>query len=472
MLAGMPKTYYPTIGLEIHAELTTKSKMFCACKNDAAEEVPNTNICPVCTAQPGAIPTINKEALHSMVKIGLAVGGDIADITEFDRKNYFYPDIPKGYQISQFRYPTVSGGSIAGVPLTRIHLEEDTATSVHKDDHTLVDFNRAGVPLMELVTEPKIHDAETVVKFAKELQMLLRYLGVSTANMELGQMRVEVNISLSEDKEKLGTKVEVKNIGSISFARKAVEYEIKRQSELLDKGEKIIQETRGFDAARGTTTSQRSKEDAHDYRYFPDPDLPKLSLHKLFDLDTIGQNLAELPWERRARYGEQFGLKADDIETYLQSFELAAFFEEVATLLGNDKQLAQLASNYITSDLTYHIKNNDAFVFPEVSHFAKLIKLLSDGKINSRAAKDILEILHTDRKDPEVIAQEKGLFQQSDEGALKKVIEETIAEHASVAAEYKAGKEASLMFLVGQIMKKTKGSANPGLVQKLLKEVI
>lgn len=466
------KTYYPTIGLEIHAELTTKSKMFCACKNDASELIPNKNICPVCTAQPGALPTINKEALHSMVKIGTAVGGTIADVTEFDRKNYFYPDIPKGYQISQFRYPTVSGGSIAGIPLTRIHLEEDTATSVHKDDHTLVDFNRAGVPLMELVTEPAIHDGETVVKFAKELQMLLRYLGVSSANMEQGQMRVEVNISLSDDPNKLGTKVEVKNIGSISFARKAVDYEIKRQTELLEKGEKIIQETRGFDAARGTTMSQRSKEDAHDYRYFPDPDLPKLSLHTLFNLESVKKNLSELPWERRERYATELGIKADDIETYLQSFELAAFFESVVALLGSDKARIQLASNYITSDLTYHMKQNESFVFPEVEHFAKLITLLADGKISSRGAKDILEVLHIERKDPEVIAQDKGLFQQSDEGALKKIIEETVSEHATVAAEYKAGKEASLMFLVGQVMKKTKGSANPGLVQKLLKEVI
>ena len=240
--------YKPTIGLEIHAELKTKTKMFCACKNDTDEKRPNVNICPVCMGHPGTLPVINKEAVKSVLKVGLAVGGKLADFTEFDRKNYFYPDIPKGYQISQYKHPLVSGGELLGVKITRIHLEEDTARSSHetKDESSLVDFNRAGVPLMELVTEPVMHSAEEVVKFGQELQLLLQYLGVAEANMEKGEMRLEANISLSKD-QSLGTKVEIKNLNSFRSAERAIEYEIKRQTEILEGGEKIVQETRGWD---------------------------------------------------------------------------------------------------------------------------------------------------------------------------------------------------------------------------------
>ncbi|HSE34934.1 MAG TPA: Asp-tRNA(Asn)/Glu-tRNA(Gln) amidotransferase subunit GatB, partial [Candidatus Paceibacterota bacterium] len=268
--------YTATIGLEIHAELKTLTKMFCRCKNDPDEERPNWNICPVCTAQPGTLPVINKEALRHMIRIGHAVSGTIADFTEFDRKNYFYPDIPKGYQITQYKYPIVSGGSIRGVDLTRIHLEEDTGSSRHdRGAYTLVDYNRAGVPLMELVTEPVIHDADTAVRFAKELQLLLRTLGASEANMEKGQMRVEANISISKTKE-FGTKVEVKNLNSFKSVHDAIRFELKRHAEVLARGEKIIQETRGWDENAGKTFAQRRKENANDYRYFPEPDLPKL----------------------------------------------------------------------------------------------------------------------------------------------------------------------------------------------------
>ena len=260
--------------------------MFCGCKNDPEEKSPNVNICPICMAHPGALPAINKEAVKHVVKTGRALGGAIADFTEFDRKNYFYPDIPKGYQISQYKYPIVSEGNLNGIEITRVHLEEDTATSKHdRGEYSLLDFNRAGIPLMELVTEPVIHDAETAVRFAKELQLLLRYLGVSGANMEKGEMRVEANISVSKT-DSFGTKVEVKNLNSFKVVEKAIEYEIKRQSEKLERGEKIVQETRGWDEDREETFSQREKESSHDYRYFPDPDLPKLKLSELSEFSA------------------------------------------------------------------------------------------------------------------------------------------------------------------------------------------
>ena len=284
--------YYPTIGLEIHAELKTQTKMFCSCRNDPDQENPNVNICPVCMAHPGTLPVINKKAIENVIKVGLAIDGNIADFTEFDRKNYFYPDIPKGYQISQYKYPIVSGGHLADFDVTRVHLEEDTANNKHdRGDYSLVDFNRAGVPLMELVTEPHTFETtETASKsaslFAKELQLILWYLEVSEANMEKGEMRVEANISVSEDKNKLGTKVEVKNLNSFKSVEKAIKFELDRMTELLENGKKIeiIQETRGWDEEKQKTFSQRKKESSHDYRYFQEPDLPKMKLHEAFDL--------------------------------------------------------------------------------------------------------------------------------------------------------------------------------------------
>ena len=323
------KTYTPTIGLEIHAELKTRTKMFCDSKNDPDETRPNVNVCPICMGHPGTLPVINKEAVRSVIRVGYAVGGKIADYSEFDRKNYFYPDIPKGYQISQYKFPLVSGGNLGDVELTRVHLEEDTASSGHDEgDYSLVDFNRAGVPLMELVTEPVIHSAEEAGNFARELQLLLRYLGVSDANMEKGEMRVEANISVSDDPKKFGTKVEVKNLNSFKAVEKAIEYEVKRHIEALEKGEKIIQETRGWDEDKGKTFSQRQKEDSHDYRYFPDPGLPKLKISEIeeFSEKNIEASLPELPWAKRARYAKDFGLKDADIQIYVSNPEAREIF--------------------------------------------------------------------------------------------------------------------------------------------------
>lgn len=470
----MSKEYYTTIGLEIHAELKTNSKMFCGCINNPDEKTPNQNICPVCMAHPGTLPVINKEALKSVVKVGLALGGQIADFTEFDRKNYFYPDIPKSYQISQYKYPIVSGGELNGVKITRVHLEEDTATSKHdRGNFSLIDFNRAGVPLMELVTEPVIHNSKEAGDFGRELQLLLRYLGVSEANMEKGQMRVELNISVSDDPNKFGTKVEVKNINSFKAVERAAEYETKRMIELLEKGEgdKIVQETRGWDENKQSTFSQRSKENANDYRYFPDPDLPKLFLSEIFDIEKLKNELPELPQAKRLRYKNDYEIKDEDVESYIIDQELGLWFEKVANILKN-KDKIKTASNYITSDYLGLKKTNPEIKLPNAKNFSELIEMVSEGKISSRVAKDILAMIAIEDNSPMAIAEEKDLLQKNDEGALKEIIQKIIDNNPSIVETYRGGKENAIMSLVGQVMKETKGSANPELALKLLKELI
>lgn len=468
----MSKQYYTTIGLEIHAELNTKSKMFCGCINNPNEKTPNVNVCPICMAHPGTLPVINKKAVESVIRVGLALGSNIADFTEFDRKNYFYPDIPKAYQISQYKLPIVSGGSLNGIDITRVHLEEDTATSKHDHgDYSLVDFNRAGVPLMELVTEPVIHSAKEAGDFGRELQLLLRYLGVSDANMEKGEMRVELNISVSDDPNIFGTKVEVKNINSFKAMERAAEYETKRMIALIEDGKKdeIVQETRGWDEFKQSTFSQRKKENANDYRYFPDPDLPKLFLSKIFDIKEM--KLPELPKEKRLRYKNDYGIKDEDIESYINDINLALWFEEVAKILGN-KDSIKIASNYITSDYLGLKKTNPDIKLPSANNFAELITLLSESKISSRGAKDILAMIVINDESPLKIAEEKGLIQNHDEGALKEIVQKVIEANPAVVETYRGGKENALMSLVGQVMKETKGSANPSLVQKILKEIL
>jgi aspartyl-tRNA(Asn)/glutamyl-tRNA(Gln) amidotransferase subunit B len=432
-------------------------------------------------AHPGTLPVINKEAVKSVLRVGKALKGKLAvDFTEFDRKNYFYPDIPKGYQISQYKYPLVSGGMLAGVEITRVHLEEDTARSQHDNPsmdstgspqaaYSLVDFNRGGVPLMELVTEPVIHDAATAVRFARELQLLLKYLGVSDANMEKGEMRVEANISVSKT-EKLGTKCEVKNLNSFRVVEKAIECEILRHIDVLENGGTIRQETRGWNEAKQETYLQRVKENAHDYRYFPEPDLPKLKITEIPEFQNL--ELPELPQERRERFDKDYGVKEEDREMYIFDTKLGAFFEETIKNAG-DTKLAALISNYITSDLAGLQKNNpdiDPFKNITAENFAVLMKMASDAKVSSRGAKDILAIMFKEGGNPEKIAEEKGLLQKNDEGELMVMVEKIIAENEKAVGEYKAGKEASLMFLVGQGMKMAKGSGNPQVFKKLFQE--
>jgi len=467
------KTYYPTIGLEIHAELSTASKMFCGCKNDPNEDRPNVNICPVCMAHPGTLPMVNQEAVKRVIKVGLALGSQIADFCEFDRKNYFYPDIPKGYQISQYKYPIISGGALKGFAITRIHLEEDTGLSKHdRGDFTLVDYNRAGVPLMELVTDPVIHSATDAASFARELQLLLRTLGVSEANLEKGEMRVEPNISISDDERKFGTKVEVKNLNSFKSVERAIEYELARMQALYEAGrqDEIVQETRGWDENKQVTFSQRSKENANDYRYFPDPDLPKMKLHSAFDIEVMKGELPELPWQKRERYAKDFGLKTGDIEVFVQDGKLAGYFE--AVVMDTDPVFAQTAANYLISDVLGLMKKDTVAKLPEVVHFKELIAMVVGREVTSRGAKDILVLITTQSESPKKIAEEKGLLQQNDPEALKAVVQSIINANPKIIADYKSGKEAAIQGLVGQVMKETKGAANPTVTLQILKEMV
>ena len=464
--------YKATIGLEIHAELKTQTKMFCSCKNDPDEQKPNSNICEVCTAQPGTLPVLNKKAIEHVLRVGLACGSKIADFTEWDRKNYFYPDIPKGYQISQYKYPLVLSGSIKGVELTRIHLEEDTGSSTHDAGaFSLVDFNRAGVPLMELVTEPVIHSGKQAADFAKELQLLLQYLHAGDANMEKGEMRVEANISVS-DTDKLGTKVEIKNLNSFRTVERAVAYEIERQIDAIEKGEKIVQETRGWDEAKQKTYSQRIKEDSHDYRYFPDPDLPKMMISEVFDLKALKEGLPELPWQRREKYLKEFGIKEQDADFFVNNIDFGMFFENVISGFSENKDLIKLASNYISSDMVGFMSKDSTLKYPTPEKFAKIIVMTGDGKLSSRVAKDMVLRILKDDFDPEIIAEKEGLIQKNDEGAVKEIAVKLIAENPKVVADYKAGKEMALMFFVGQIMKATKGSSNPQVIKKVLVDLL
>lgn len=463
--------YTTTVGIEVHAELKTKSKMFCGCKNEPHASEPNTNVCPVCMAHPGTLPIVNEEAVFFLLQVGRAIGGTLAEYSEFDRKNYFYPDIPKAYQISQYKFPFVTGGEIAGVAITRVHLEEDTARSQHDQGAgSLVDFNRAGVPLMELVTEPVIHDATSAGVFAKELQLLLRSIGVSEANMEKGEMRVEANISVSRN-DTLGTKVEVKNLNSFKSVEAAIAYETKRQIELLERGETVVQETRGWDESKSKTFSQRVKESANDYRYFPDPDIPKFKRSEatMFNNSRIDEIMKYTPAFKREHY-EKIGLTPDSIEIIIAEPERDAFFRQVLESTefkaGNDK----LAANYFTSDVLSLVSSGESLAVAHSDTFAKLITLVAEGTLTSRVAKDLLKEVVFAGSDPQKLAETRGLLQNNDEEALRTIVKEIVAAHTNVVAEYKAGKESALQFLVGQGMKATKGSANPGVLSNLLKQ--
>ena len=476
----MEKKYYVTIGLEIHAELKTKTKMFCSCKNDPEEEEPNKNICPVCMAHPGALPVPNKKAIEKVIQVGLAIGAEIADFSEFDRKNYFYPDIPKGYQISQLKYPIVKGGSLADMKITRIHLEEDTANNKHdRGDFSLIDFNRAGVPLMELVTEAHTFDtaeeaARVASNFAREYQLLLQYLDVSGANMERGEMRVEANVSVSKDPKVLSkTYVEVKNLNSFKIVEKAIKYEVERMIDLIESGKEseIVKETRGFDESKQKTFSQRRKESSEDYRYFPDPDLAKMNLHQAFDLEKMKNELPELPVAKRNRYKNDYGIKEEDTEIYINNLDLANYFESVAKIL-SDKEKIKTASNYILTDYIGLKKVNENVKLPSPTNFAELITLAVEGQISSRVAKDILAMITLEDASPLKIAEDKNLIQKNDEGEIKAIVEKIISENPEVVATYKAGKENAIMSLVGKVIKESQGSANPQMVIKLLKELI
>jgi len=491
--------YSPVIGLEIHAELKTKTKMFCDCLNDPAEKHPNTNVCAICLGHPGTLPTINKAAVESILKIGIALNGDIPQFSKFDRKNYFYPDLPKGYQISQYDLPLVFGGILNGVRLRRVHLEEDTGRLVHSHEinsleitqsASLVDFNRAGVPLMELVTEPDIKNAEQAVEFARELQLILRYLGVSDADMERGQMRIEANVSLAKISDTSnrsqssafvpGTKVEVKNINSFKAVHDAIEYEIKRQKEILESGGKVVQETRGWNEHKQATVSQRLKEEAHDYRYFPEPDLPPLDLSQ-FNWQELKLSVPELPQAKRTRFIKEFSLTPEQANLIASNRNWAEYFEEVISEVAehdsfNLKEKIVLAFNYFTSDLQGLMMMRPDMTFSDLKinpeDFADLILLIASQKVSSRSAKDILKKMFDTGLDPNQILSQERLEQISDEAALKQIAEEVVKENTTAIADYRKGKTAALQFLIGKAMAKLRGRGNPEILLKIFKDLL
>lgn len=467
--------YKATIGLEIHAELKTKSKMFCSCPNLPDEDKPNTHICPICMGHPGTLPVLNKEAIKHVLKVGIAANGNLADFTEWDRKNYFYPDIPKGYQISQYKYPLVSGGEVAGVKITRIHLEEDTASSTHDthDTKSLVNFNRAGVPLMELVTEPVIHSGEQAANFAKELQLLLRYLGAGHANLEKGEMRVEANISVSKT-DKFGTKTEVKNLNSFKSVERAIAYEIDRQVTLLEEGGKVVQETRGWDEQKNKTFSQRIKEDSHDYRYFPDPDIPKLLISEIpeFSKENLKKEIGELPWEKRNRLVKDFSLTNEEAEIMVVDPTIGKYFEALVSDL-QDKKLVKLATNYLISDYIGLLKKLDKNIeIIDTKNFAELIKMIGEGILSSRGAKDLLKIMVEEGGRPRELAVSRNILVLNDTAELEKIAAKIIEESQKVVTEYKAGKTSVFQYFIGQAMKATKGTANPEVMKEIFERLL
>jgi aspartyl-tRNA(Asn)/glutamyl-tRNA(Gln) amidotransferase subunit B len=491
------------IGLEIHTELKTKSKMFCSCNNNSEGLEPNTAVCPICMGHPGTLPIANKQAIEWTILTGLALNCQINKISKFDRKNYFYPDLPKGYQISQYDLPLAHDGylDIDGekIAVTRIHLEEDTGKLIHPNgkNYSLVDYNRSSTPLMELVTEPVIKSGETAKKFCQTYQQILRYLKISDADMEKGQMRCEANISVQEKGKweykgdckinpvgdyKLNPKVEVKNINSFKAIEKAINFEIKRQIKAIEDDEKLIQETRGWDENKAITFSQRTKETSADYRYFPEPDIPPLSIGDDW-IEKIKSKLIELPPAKKIRFIQEYNFSNSDTDLLVSDHNIACFTEEVISELrawidttGDDwerqkHKLAKIASNWLIHELFMHLKTDnksikDIKITPE--NFAELVALIYEDKINSSAGQKILETMYKKGGDPSNIMFDMGLEQVDDEAELEKNIKEVLDKNPDQAAQYKAGKDNVIQFLVGKVMAHTQGKANPKIANKIL----
>lgn len=489
----MSNQYVPTMGLEIHAELKTNSKMFCDCLNDPLEKQPNINVCPVCMGHPGTLPTPNKKAIEFVMMVGFALHGSVAIDTKFDRKNYFYPDLPKGYQISQYDMPIVENGYIEikdreRIELERVHLEEDTAKIQHSDAYSesLIDFNRSSIPLMELVTKPVIKSAGQAEMFARQLQQILRYLDVSDAELENGLMRVELNISIAEKGSKqLGTKVEIKNLNSLSALKGAAEYEIQRQADVLKKGDKVVQETRGWDEVGKKTFSQRVKEEASDYRYFPEPDIPPLKLIKEsgFDRDEIMHSVPELPFAKSERFKEQYKHNKQEQAIFIADKHLADYYEQVISeflewseeKVKNRDNLIRIATNYTVKNLRtlmeeHQIKIQDILITPE--NFAEFIYLVEKGSLNNITAQQVLVEMARKGGDPSLIMEQKGLEQKSSSKDIEPILKQVIKENEKAVLEYKSGKETVIKFLVGCAMAATKGAINPLEAEKLLKNLL
>lgn len=493
--------YDVIIGLEIHAELKTKSKMFCSCNNDAEGKKANTTVCPICLGHPGTLPVPNKQAIEWTMLIGLALNCKINKLSKFDRKNYFYPDLPKGYQISQYDLPIAYDGYMEfdneKIEVTRIHLEEDTAKLLHRNDNTLIDFNRAGTPLIEMVTEPVISDAETAKKFCQRYQQILRYLKISDADMEKGQMRCEANISVQKKgkweyvgncritpigRYKLNPKVELKNINSFKAMEKAINYEIERQTKAIEEKEELFQETRGWDDKKGVSVRQRIKETSADYRYFPDPDIPPLNISDEWIKETKAK-IVELPNKKKIRFMREYKFNNETAEQLVSDKNLANYTEQVISELRawidstsdswerQSHKLAKVTTNWLINELYFHLKEEnktikDTRITPE--NFAELITLIYQDKVNSSAAQKILKVMYKKGGDPTNIMEDLGLEQMDNSDELEAAIEEMLDKNPTQVEEYKNGKETLIKFFIGQVMASTRGKANPKIVEEIL----
>lgn len=470
--------YEAVIGLEVHAQMLTNTKIFCGCSTKFGAE-PNTQTCPVCIGMPGVLPVLNRKALEFAIRTGLATNCTISTYSRFARKNYFYPDLPKGYQISQYELPICEHGyikimiegQIRKIGITRIHMEEDAGKNIHEGtgQYSFVDLNRAGVPLMEIVSEPDLRSPVEAVEYMKKLRAILRYLGVCDGNMEQGSLRCDANVSIRPvDVKEFGVKVEIKNINSFKFVEKALDYEIRRQIKVLKEGGKIIQETRLWDSGKGITESMRGKEEAHDYRYFPEPDLVPISVDKKW-IDEIKASLPELPDIRRERFVSIYGLPENDANLLVSEKATADWFENAVKLGGQPKTVA----NWIMGDLMRLLNAENKAIEEchlEPLRLVEMLKLVEQGTISGKIAKTVFEEMYRTNKTADEIVQEKGLVQISDSGEIEKTVDEVIAKHPKEVERFKAGEEKLLGFFVGQIMKKTKGKANPQMVNELLKK--
>jgi aspartyl-tRNA(Asn)/glutamyl-tRNA(Gln) amidotransferase subunit B len=473
--------YEAVIGLEVHVELKTNTKIFCPSSTEFGGD-PNTHVCPVCLGLPGVLPVLNKKVLEYAIRVGLALNCKIAEFSKFDRKNYYYPDLPKNYQISQYDLPLAERGyldlSLDGqskrIGITRVHMEEDAGKLVHQGTisttpYSLVDYNRTGVPLIEIVSEPDIRSPEEAKAYLEKLKSIIQYTGVSDCKMEEGSLRCDANVSLRPvGSDGFGTKTEIKNMNSFRALQRALRYEIERQADVLAEGGRIVQETRTWDDAKGVTLSLRSKEQAHDYRYFPDPDLVPMVIDRGW-VEDIRSSLPELPDQRRMRYVRDYGIPDYDASVITATKELADFFEGCLAGYSN----AKAVSNWVMGDLSRLLNAGSIDITRcriKPAQLAEMLKLLESGTISGKIAKTVFEEMFETGKDPGQIVKEKGLVQISDEGAITAVVDQVLASNPKVVEDFRAGKEKALGFLVGQVMKVTRGKANPEMVNKMLRE--